>query len=82
LQYTICEVPFEIATCIVFAALVDLGGGLPRTAQLFWVCFFNCFCIVSCGESLGIMVRFSFLLSFLSPCSLQTFSSSPPVLLT
>jgi ABC-type multidrug transport system ATPase subunit len=57
LQYTICEVPFEIVTCIVFAALVDLGGGLPRTAGMFWVCFFNCFCIVSCGESLGIMVR-------------------------
>jgi ABC-type multidrug transport system ATPase subunit len=60
LQYTICEVPFEIVTCIVFAALVDLGGGLPRTAGMFWVCFFNCFCIVSCGESLGIMVRLTF----------------------
>jgi ABC-type multidrug transport system ATPase subunit len=55
LQYTLCEIPFEITTCIVFAALVDLGGGLPRTATMFWVCFFNCFCIVSCGESLGIM---------------------------
>lgn len=34
---------------------VDLGAGLPRTAQVFWVCFFNCFCIVNCGESVGIM---------------------------
>lgn len=70
LQYTICEVPFEIVTCIVFAALVDLGGGLPRTASMFWVCFFNCFCIVSCGESLGIMVCLTF--PSLPPCSVQT----------
>jgi ABC-type multidrug transport system ATPase subunit len=58
LQYTVCEVPFEVVTCVVFALLVDLGGGLPRTAGMFWVCFFNSFCIVSCGESLGIMVCF------------------------
>ncbi|KAH8819749.1 ABC transporter-like protein [Xylogone sp. PMI_703] len=54
-QYVTLEVPFEIFTSLVFAILVDLGAGLPRTAQMFFVCFFNCFCIVSCGESLGIM---------------------------
>ncbi|KAH8593945.1 ABC transporter-like protein [Bisporella sp. PMI_857] len=54
-QYVTLEVPFEIFTCLLFAILVDLGAGLPRTTQMFFVCFFNCFCIVSCGESLGIM---------------------------
>ncbi|KAE8444650.1 hypothetical protein EG329_014398 [Mollisiaceae sp. DMI_Dod_QoI] len=55
LSYLTLEVPFELITSVIFAILVDLGGGLPRTAQMFWVCFFNCFCIVSGGESLGIM---------------------------
>ncbi|RFU34068.1 hypothetical protein B7463_g2324, partial [Scytalidium lignicola] len=54
-QYITLEVPFEVLTSILFACLTDLGAGLPRTAQMFFVCFFNCFCIVSCGESLGIM---------------------------
>jgi ABC-type multidrug transport system ATPase subunit len=55
-SYITLEVPFEIGTSLVFAVLVDLAAGLPRTTQMFFVCFFNCFCIVSCGESLGIMV--------------------------
>jgi energy-coupling factor transporter ATP-binding protein EcfA2 len=61
LQYTTCEVPFEIVTCLIFSVLADLAGGLPRTVQMFFACFFSCFCIVSCGESLGIMVRLLFL---------------------
>ena len=56
-QYITLEAPFEIFTCLLFAVLVDLAAGLPRTPQVFFVCFFNVFCIVSCGESLGIMVR-------------------------
>jgi ABC-type multidrug transport system ATPase subunit len=56
-QYITLEVPFEIGTSLVFAVLTDLAAGLPRTPQIFFVCFFNCFCIVNCGESLGIMVR-------------------------
>ncbi|KUJ14979.1 ABC transporter-like protein [Mollisia scopiformis] len=55
LCYLTLEIPFELITSVLFAILVDLGGGLPRTARMFWVCFFNCFCIVSGGESLGIM---------------------------
>ncbi|OBT84548.1 hypothetical protein VE02_06800 [Pseudogymnoascus sp. 03VT05] len=54
-QYTTVEIPFGIVTCIVFAVLADLAGGLPRTAKVFWVVVFNCFCIVTCGESLGIV---------------------------
>ena len=56
-QYITLEVPFEVVTCFIFAVLVDLAAGMPRTTQMFFVCFFNCFCIVNCGESLGIMVR-------------------------
>ncbi len=55
-QYTVGEVPFEVVTCLVFAVLVDIAGGLPRSPMTFFAVFFNCFCIVSCGESLGIMV--------------------------
>jgi ABC-type multidrug transport system ATPase subunit len=58
-QYITLEVPFEIGTSFVFAILVDLAVGLPRTTQMFFACFFNCFCIVSCGESVGIMVCLS-----------------------
>ncbi|CZT10387.1 related to A.gambiae ATP-binding-cassette protein [Rhynchosporium agropyri] len=54
-QYVTLEVPFEVITSLIFAVLVDLAAGLPRTPQLFFVCFFNCFCIVNCGESIGIM---------------------------
>lgn len=43
-QYTTGEVPFEIVTSFIFAILVDLAAGLPRTATVFFVCFFNCFC--------------------------------------
>jgi hypothetical protein len=56
-QYLTLEVPLEVISSLIFAVLTDLAAGLPRTAQMFFVCFFNCFCVVSCGESLGIMVR-------------------------
>ena len=55
LQYTTLEVPFEIATSLIFAVLTVLAAGLPRTVQMFFVAALNCFCIVSCGESVGIM---------------------------
>ena len=59
--YATLEVPFEIASSFLFAVLTDLAAGLPRTSQMFFACFFNCFCIVSCGESLGIMVSSPYL---------------------
>lgn len=77
-QYTAVELPLEVLTCLVFAVLVDIAGGLPRTPAVFFVCFFNCFCIVSCGESLGIMVRPPFPFPSLpSPCPLSTFAVQP-----
>lgn len=54
-QYITLEIPFEVFTCFLFAIFTDLGVGLPRTPQMFFAAFFNCFCIVSCGESVGIM---------------------------
>lgn len=65
-QYVTVEVPFEILSSFIFAILADLAVGLPRTATVFFVCFFNCFCIVNCGESLGIMVS-----HLLSVCNLK-----------
>jgi hypothetical protein len=56
-QYLTLEVPLEVISSFIFAVFTDLAVGLPRTPLLFFVCFFNCFCVVSCGESLGIMVR-------------------------
>ncbi|OJD30008.1 abc transporter [Diplodia corticola] len=55
MQYATIEAPFEIVTSLVFAVLAVLAVGLPRTPELFFLMAFNCFCIVSCGESLGIM---------------------------
>lgn len=55
LQYTAIEIPFEVVTSLLFAVLTVLAAGLPRTVQMFFVAALNCFCIVSCGESLGIM---------------------------
>lgn len=53
--YTLLEVPFELISCFVFGVLGDLAVGFPRTAEMYFVCVFCCFGIVSCGESLGIM---------------------------
>ncbi|KAL8707138.1 MAG: hypothetical protein Q9220_007785 [cf. Caloplaca sp. 1 TL-2023] len=55
LTYTLLEVPFEILTSLVFAILAVLAAGLPRTVPLFFIVAFNCFAIVNCGESVGIM---------------------------
>jgi ABC-type multidrug transport system permease subunit len=55
LQYTILEVPFETISGLLFAILADFAVGLPRTAPIFFTIAFNCFCLVSCVESLGIL---------------------------
>jgi hypothetical protein len=54
LTYTAIETPFEIISSIIFAVLTCLACGLERTASVFFIITFNAFCIVSCGESLGI----------------------------
>ncbi|KAL5376837.1 hypothetical protein PMIN06_006870 [Paraphaeosphaeria minitans] len=54
LTYTALEIPFEIISCIIFSCLAVLACGLQRDAQTFFIITYNAFCIVSCGESLGI----------------------------
>lgn len=53
--YTVNEVPFEVASSILFALFADLAVGLPRTPQLFFVVAANAFCVTNCGESIGII---------------------------
>ena len=55
LQYTAAELPFEILTSLLFAVLTVLTAGLQRSASLYFIVAFNCFAIVSCGESVGII---------------------------
>ena len=55
LQYTVAEFPFEVITSLLFAVLTVLAAGLPRTVGLFFIVAFNCFAIVNCGESVGII---------------------------
>ncbi|KAF2834804.1 ABC transporter-like protein [Patellaria atrata CBS 101060] len=55
LQYTAIEVPFEIISSLILAVLADIACGLPRTVKMFFIVAYNCFCVISCGESLGIM---------------------------
>ncbi|KAF2272145.1 ABC transporter-like protein [Westerdykella ornata] len=55
LTYTALEVPFEIVTALLFAVLAVLACGLERSAEIFFLIAFNAWCIVNCGESLGIM---------------------------
>ncbi|KAF2195388.1 P-loop containing nucleoside triphosphate hydrolase protein [Zopfia rhizophila CBS 207.26] len=54
LTYSVIEAPFEIVSSLIFAILACLACGLKRTANIFFIITFNAFCIVSCGESLGI----------------------------
>ncbi|KAI8239729.1 putative ABC transporter ATP-binding protein/permease [Colletotrichum sp. SAR 10_96] len=53
--YSVLEFPFEIISSLIFGVLADFAVGLPRTVEMYFVCSFACFGIVSCGESVGIM---------------------------
>lgn len=55
LQYTTLEAPFEIVSALIFGVLAAYADNLERSAKMFLISAFNCFCIVSCGESVGIM---------------------------
>ena len=56
-QYTIAEIPFEIFSSLIFSLLGSIATGLGprRSVKLFFIVAFNCFCVVNCGESLGIV---------------------------
>ncbi|KAJ5751645.1 hypothetical protein N7520_008562 [Penicillium odoratum] len=55
LSYTTIEVPFEIVSSLVFGALAAYADNMSRNVKMFLIAAFNCFCMTSCGESLGIM---------------------------
>ncbi|RJE20910.1 ABC transporter [Aspergillus sclerotialis] len=55
LQYTTLEIPFEVVSSIIFGAIAAFADNLDRSVDMFLICAFNCFCIINCGESLGIM---------------------------
>ncbi|KAF7593441.1 hypothetical protein BBP40_011544 [Aspergillus hancockii] len=55
LQYTTLEVPFEVLSALIFGVLAAYADNLERSATMFLISAFNCFCIISCGESVGIM---------------------------
>lgn len=55
LQYTTLELPFEIVSSLIYGVAAAFAVDMRRTVQMFLIATFNCFCIVSCGESLGIM---------------------------
>lgn len=55
LSYTILEVPFEIIASIIFGVLGAYAANLQRTVKMLFVIAFNTFCIVNCGESVGIL---------------------------
>ncbi|KAF7713036.1 Uncharacterized protein PECH_002163 [Penicillium ucsense] len=55
LAYTTIEIPFEILSSLIFGVLAAFADNLKRTVQIFLISAFNCFCIINCGESVGIM---------------------------
>ncbi|KAJ5141458.1 hypothetical protein N7526_002453 [Penicillium atrosanguineum] len=55
LSYTAIEIPFEIISSLVFGVLAAFADNMKRTVQMFLISAFNCFCIINCGESVGIM---------------------------
>ncbi|GFF50054.1 uncharacterized ABC transporter ATP-binding protein/permease YOL075C [Aspergillus udagawae] len=55
LQYTTLEVPFEAISSIIFGVLAAYADNLERSPKMLFISAFNCFCIISCGESVGIM---------------------------
>ena len=54
LTYSALEIPFEVISSIIFSILAVLACALKRDAQTFFIITFNAFCVVNCGESLGI----------------------------
>ncbi|KAJ3843785.1 P-loop containing nucleoside triphosphate hydrolase protein [Lentinula raphanica] len=53
--YVCLEVPFEIIAALLYSLLGDIAVNLKRTIPMYFIITLNCFCIVSCGESLGII---------------------------
>lgn len=52
--YLLVELPFEILSSVVFAAIVVFAIGLPRTPEMYFSMLFCAFVSVNAGESAGI----------------------------
>lgn len=55
LSYSLIEIPFEMITSVVFGLLGAYATNLHRTVKMLFIIAFNVFCIVNCGESVGIL---------------------------
>lgn len=55
LSYTAIEIPFEIVTSLMFGVLAAYADNMKRTVKMFLIASFNCFCVINCGESVGIV---------------------------
>jgi ABC-type multidrug transport system permease subunit len=55
LSYTLLELPFTIVSSFIFGAVTAFVIELETTLSMFLVASFACFCIITCGESLGII---------------------------
>jgi ABC-type multidrug transport system permease subunit len=55
LYYLTVEVPMEVVASMLFSCLTVFAVGLPRTAGEYFLMAYSAFCVVSCGESFGIL---------------------------
>ncbi|KAJ9617388.1 hypothetical protein H2204_013854 [Knufia peltigerae] len=55
LYYLTLEVPMEVVASLLFSVLTVFAAHLPYTAGQFLLTAYCAFCVVSCGESFGIL---------------------------
>jgi len=54
-SYTLLELPFNLLSSLIFGVFAAFAINLQRSPFMFVIATVNCFCIISCGESLGIV---------------------------
>ncbi|KIW10886.1 hypothetical protein PV08_10185 [Exophiala spinifera] len=60
LYYLALEVPMEVVASLLFSVLTVFAARLPYTAGDFFLVAYSAFCVVSCGESFGILFLTAF----------------------
>lgn len=55
LYYSAIEIPMELVASCIFSCLTVFAAGLSRTASMYFLMAYTSFCVVSCGESFGII---------------------------
>ncbi|KAK0471076.1 P-loop containing nucleoside triphosphate hydrolase protein [Armillaria novae-zelandiae] len=56
-SYAALELPFEIATALIYSLFVSISANLGRTVSIFFITALNGLCIVNAGESLGMIIN-------------------------